>query len=146
MGNMDNSNKESVEQMIDHQRWLMNNGLSNDIVKDQLYLFGAIVHKDIQAVELDVDFSKKLVSYKLYADRSLLKKISKFNTLSKSNSIFGLWRLKRLVKSEGNLNFASIVRRFVGDYLGPKWNSTVEIKNIAEYVDGYAQEAGKETV
>lgn len=132
---------DDLEKLIDSQRWLMNNGLSNDLLKDQLFLFGSIVHKDISAVEVDVDFQKKAVKYQLYATNNLLKKINKFNKLAESNSVFGLWRFKRFLLKEGNLNLRSIVTRFVKDYLGPKWIAEVEMRSVEEYINDGAEKA-----
>lgn len=132
--------EDDVEKLIDNQRWLMNNGLSNDLLKDQLFLFGSIVHKDITAVEVDIRFQDKVVEYRLFGSSELLKKINKFNKLSTSDSIFGLWRFKRLLKKEGNLNFQSIVGRFVKDFLGPKWKTEAQIVNVKEYLENDTDE------
>lgn len=128
---------EVLYRILDQQRWLMNNGLLNDMHKDQLYMYGAIVHKDIKAVELDIDVEKKTVSYYLYIDNRLSNQVKKFKRLSKSDGLFNMWRFKRLLEREGNLNFSAIIGRFVKDYCGPAWNSSVKLLDIKEYEDGY---------
>lgn len=130
---------EVLYRILDQQRWLMNNGLLNDMHKDQLYMYGAIVHKDVNAVELDIDVEKKTISYYLYVEGSLIKKISKFKKLSKSTGLFNMWRFKRMLEKDGNLNLGAIIGRFVKDYCGPNWSSSVKIMNIKEYEDGYQQ-------
>src|SRR5690348_10481022 len=79
---------------IDHQRWLMENGFINDLHKDNLYMYGAICHLEIEAVEVRVDVTKKVVEYDLYMSNALLKKVALYEELSKSKSIIGLWRFK----------------------------------------------------
>lgn len=128
---MDESN---IEQLIDHHRWLLNNGLVPDAIKNQLFMYGAIVHKDVQAVDLFVNVEDFLVSYKIYIDRSLFKKIDKFKELQKTNSLWGLWKFKRLLKKEGNLNFEIIIDRFIKDYCGNKWKSEINVLDYSEYV------------
>lgn len=130
----------NVNDVRDHQRWLIENGFMNDMHKDQIYLFGAILHKSIEAVELSVDIEKKMVEYTLYAPKKLLKKISKFNKLSNSNSLWSLWKLKKMLKTEGNLNFAQVVSVFIRDYCGPTWTSKVKVVDIKTYEDGYEQQ------
>ena len=132
---------ENLSRLIDTQRWLMNNGFLNDMVKDQLYMYGAIVHKEIGAVEITVDLSGKIIHYRLYVDDRLLKKYNRFLELRDQNSILALWRFKGLLKKEGNLDFGKLINNFITDYLGPKWGSEVEIRNIADYVEGYENES-----
>jgi hypothetical protein len=126
--------KELLE-YVDQQRWLLNNGLITDGIKNQLFFCGSIVHKDVQAVELAVDPATKVVSYKIYVTDSLSDKIDLYNRLHKSDTIFGMWRFKRLLKKEGSLDFAKVLNKFVVDFCGPKWSTKVEIATFDKYVD-----------
>lgn len=126
---------------VDHQRWLIDNGFINDLHKDNIYMYGTIVHKEVRAVEVHIDTDKKFVDYEIFVDKKLMKKLDKFKTLSQSTGIFDLWRLKRLIIKEGNLNFDKVLRNFVQTYLGPKWNIRVAVKDIKSYEDGYEKEA-----
>jgi hypothetical protein len=127
---------------IDHQRWLMENGFINDLHKDTLYMYGAICHLKIEAVEVRVVVEKKTVEYDLYMSKALLDKVQLYQELSGSTSIIGLWRFKRLIKKEGNLRFDAILTKFVKDYLGPKWSVVTKLKDIKEYEEGFKQESG----
>lgn len=130
--------QDKLHAVLDTQRWLMNNGFLNDMIKDQLYMYGAIVHKDVGAVELSADVVNKKVSYILYLPTSLLKKHKKFLELrEKTDSVWALWRFKRLLKKEGNLDFSVLIDNFIKSFCGPKWVSEVEVRDLAEYVDGY---------
>lgn len=126
--------KEIVEYM-DQQRWLLNNGLVSDGVKNQLFFCGSIVHKEVQAVELGIEAEKKSVQYRIYVNKDLLKKIELYNKLSTSTSLFGMWRFKRLLKKEGALDFRQILNKFVKDFCGPGWFAEVEVVDFAQYVD-----------
>ena len=120
---------------IDHERWLLNSGLASDGAKNQLFLYGSIVHKDVRAVELNLNFENKLVSYIIYVDSDLIKKHNKYMTLSTSKSLWGLWRFRRLLKKEGNLNFRHLLERFVKTYCGPKWSIDLTVMDYSNYVD-----------
>ena len=131
---MDN---DQLYEHVDHQRWLINNGFVNDLHKDTLYLYGSIVHKDIQAVYVQIDIEAKVVKYQLYAPASLLKKMAKYQVISKSNNLFRMWQYKRLLHREGNLDFNYLLSRFVKDYCGPKWNADVIVDDFKNYTDGF---------
>lgn len=136
--------KTDVTEIMDSDRWLLNNGLVSDTIKNQLFFCGSIVHKDVQAVEVKVTPEKKLVDYIIYVAPSLLAKIARYQKLSSSKSIFGLWRFKRLLKREGCLDFQKILNSFVTDYCGPKWNTQVSIINFDSYVDSLSSDTESE--
>ena len=134
-----------MDDHLDHQKWLLNNGFINDLHKDNLYMYGGIVHTDIEAVELDIRATEKKVSYVLFCNKKLLKNISKWNKLKNSTSVLDLWRFKRLLKKEGNLDFNHLIGRFVKDYCGPAWEIKIEIKGINKYEEGpYKEESAKD--
>jgi hypothetical protein len=135
----------NVNDIRDHQRWLIDNGFINDMHKDQLYLFGAMLHKQIQAVELDVDIEKKRINYKLFVPKGFFGTIAKFNKLSQSQGVWGLWRFRNMLQKEGNLDFTSVVNVFVKDYCGPKWAAKVSVLDIADYEDGYPVQGQEES-
>jgi hypothetical protein len=126
-----------VEEILDQHRWLMNNGLINDLHKDTLYLYGTLVHKDVQAVELSIDVESKSLSYIIYVGTSLYKSYMTYQELRTTTTVFGLLRLKFLLKRMGNLNFMAILNSFVKDYCGPNWKVGLEIKDFKYYEDGF---------
>ena len=130
---------------VDHQRWLMENGFINDLHKDNLYMYGAICHLEIEAVEVQIDVAKKVVEYDLYMQTALLSKIKLFSKLRSSTSIIGLWRFKKLVKKQGNLDFNSVLTNFVKDYLGPKWSVITNLKDVSNYEEGFKPESDVST-
>jgi hypothetical protein len=120
---------------MDHQRWLIENGLFNDLAKDTLYLYGSLVHKDVEAVHVVVDADAKRIKYTLYAPKSLAAKVQLYNGLVNAKSLIGMWRLRRLVRKEGSLNFNHILNKFVKDFCGPKWSAEMWLEDIDNYVD-----------
>ena len=131
-----------LSEYIDQQRWLINSGLITDGVKNQLFMCGSIVHKDVQAVELDVKVEEKVVEYKIYFNKRILDKVAKYKELSTATSLFGLWRFKRFLKKEGSLDFRNVLNKFVSDFCGPKWSATIELKDFDVYVDNIGDQGG----
>lgn len=132
--------KTDVTQIMDSDRWLLNNGLVSDNVKNQLFFCGSIVHKDVQAVEVKIRPETKLVDYIIYVTPELIKKIAKYNKLSVSKSVFGMWRFKRLLKQEGCLDLQRVLNSFVTDYCGPKWIAKASVISFDSYVDSLEAE------
>lgn len=131
-----------LAEYLDQQRWLLNNGLVPDSVKNQLFFYGSIVHADVQAVEVKIRPEVKSVDYTIYLPSDLLKKLDQYKKLSTATSLFGLWRFKRFLKKEGNLDFHGMINSFVKDFCGPSWNAKVTIANFDAYVDNIGVEGG----
>lgn len=141
---MDSKKEEqvSLEEYVDQRRWLLNNGFITDDVKNQLFFCGSIAHKEVQAVELDLEPEAKKVKYRIYVNSDLIKKIDKYYVLSKSTSLFGMWRFKRFLKREGALDFHQIMNKLVRDFCGPTWSATVEVVDFDTYVEGLGENSG----
>lgn len=127
-----NSRKELLK-YIDTQRWLINNGLFSEPVKNQLFTYGTLAHPEVRAVELDIKTEEKELHYKIYLPKSLINKVEKYKRLSKSTSFWGLYRFRRFLKKEGDLNFTNIVQGFITDYCGPGWQVNIEVEDFANY-------------
>ena len=67
---------------LEHQRWLLNNNLVSDEIKDNLFIYGHILHTNVRYVDLDIDFTGKIITYTIFFDTKELSKINKFNELS----------------------------------------------------------------
>jgi hypothetical protein len=126
---------EHIAEHIDQQRWLMNNGLITDEAKNNIYVYGTLVHNDIQAVEVAIDVNNKAINYTLYAPSFLIKAYKKYLTLKNSTTLFSLLKLKFLLKRRGNLNIGGVLRSFITDYCGPTWSVSFEFKDIKDYKD-----------
>jgi len=133
----DLNRQEQLSELVDHSRWLMNNGLANDVIKNQLMTYGAIAHPEIDAVEVAIDMDSHSISYTLYVSSKLLKKINKFKELSKSTGFWGLRSYKKMLLKEGNLHLDQILDKFIKDYCGVMWSTTTTVRDISEYQDGY---------
>lgn len=131
-----------LAEYIDQQRWLLNNGLVPDSVKNQLFFYGSIVHKDVQAVEVAIHAEEKNVEYTIYFKKDMLKKISKHKELSTATSLFGMWQFKRFLKKEGSMNFHNMLNQFVQQFCGPKWTTKLTIADFDVYVDSIGEDSG----
>jgi len=126
---------QDLTEFLDQQRWLLNNGLITDSVKNQLFFCGSVVHSNVQAVELSIEAENKKVNYTIYVDKDLLKKIDKYNSLVSSKTLLKMWLFKRFLKKEGSLDFQSILNKFVKDFCGPKWSASVNVVDYDNYID-----------
>ena len=133
---------EKLTEFVDQQRWLLNNGLVPDSVKNQLFFYGSIVHPEVQAVELTIHPENKSVDYIIYVKKNLLKKIAKYHKLSTATSLFGMWRFKRFLSSEGSLDFHGMLDAFVKGFCGPNWSTKATISDFDVYVDNIGDESG----
>ena len=124
-----------TDESLDQQRWLMSNGLFTESAKDSIFMYGTLVHKDVKAVQVDVKIEMKTIHYDVYVPTSLIKEINLFNELQGTRSLIKLWRLKRLLKRNGSLNFTAILDRFVKDFCGPSWKATMTLWDYKEYSD-----------
>ncbi len=132
-----------LTEFLDQQRWLLNNGLITDSVKNQLFFCGSIVHSEVQAVEVDIHPEQKQVEYVIYVYKDVLKQIETYKKLSTATSLFGMWKFKRFLKKNGAMDFQSMLSRFVSDFCGPKWTTKVTVSDFDVYVDSI--EVGSET-
>ncbi len=125
-----------MAEYLDQGRWLLNNGMANEQVKNQLFMFGSIIHKDVQALEVDIIPDTKLVKYNIFFKTDVMDKINRYKELSTKTSLIGMWKFKRFLQKEGNLNFTGILNKFVREYCGPKWSVQVEVTDFDKYFDG----------
>lgn len=137
---MEQQEKFSLDEMLNTQRWFLNNGLVPDSVKNQLFFYGSILHADVQAVEVKIRPEVKTVDYVVYIRKDLIAKMEKYKKLSTATSLFGLWQFKRFLKKEGNLDFHSMINSFVRDFCGPAWTAKVNMADFDKYVDSIGVE------
>jgi len=131
---------QKLTEMVDQQRWLLNNGLVPDSAKNQLFFYGSIVHAEVQAVEVKIRPEDKFVDYTIYLQKGLIAKMAKYQRLSTATSLFGMWRFKRFLKKEGSLDFQNMLSAFVRDYCGPSWSTKVTVLDFDVYVDNIGVE------
>lgn len=137
---MENKPDTNIEETVDVHRWLMNNGMFNDAIKNNLFMYGSVCHARVRSLDLEVEVEQKTIKYKLFFDKSDLKLIYRFQNLSKNRSFLGLFFFKRLIKKHGNLDVNKILSRFIKDYCGPKWKTEVELLDYSNYVDEYEKD------
>jgi len=138
----DQQEKFTLDEMLNTQRWLINNGLVPDSVKNQLFFYGSIVHTEVQAVEVKIQPEVKTVFYIIYVNKDLMAKLDLYKKLSTATSLFGLWQFKRLIKKEGNLDWHSMLNSFVRDFCGRSWQVKLTVADFDAYIDTIGVEDG----
>lgn len=141
-----------LAEFLDQQRWLLNNGLVTDSVKNQLFFCGSIVHSEVQAVEVAIHPDQKQVEYIIYVSKDVLEKIETYKKLSTATSLYGMWKFKRFLKKNGAMDFQGMLNKFVTDFCGPKWSTKATVADFDVYVetigvesedDGRSQQSNK---
>ena len=132
---------DKLNEFVDQQRWLLNNGLVHESAKNQLFFFGSIVHPKVQAVEMNLQPDAKTIDYILYFEKDTLKKIAKFKELSTATSLFRMWRFKRLLQKEGDLNLQGILASFVKGFCGPGWTTKITLIDFDVYMDNIGDQS-----
>lgn len=125
--------KKELLKKVDHKRWLMNNQLFDDTIKNDLFFYGSISHPAVKAVEFRIDAEKKTVTYDIYLMEKDFKLTQKFLKLSKSNSFIGLWRYKNMLRKYGTLDPSKHVNAAIKDFCGASWSATANVKSFDEY-------------
>ena len=127
--------KKELASLIDHKRWLLNNGLADEGIKNDLFVYGAICHPKVKSVDCAIDVLKKVVAYNIFLDDGDYDDLMKFARLSTDKSLIGMWRFRRMLKKHSNLHVHAILQRCIKDYCGPKWNAEVKVLRLKDYVD-----------
>ena len=106
-----------------------------DVHKDNLFMFGSIIHSGIQAVEVDTDVNNHDIKYRVYVSSKLLSDYNSFHKKVSKGSIWSLFWAKRLIKKHTFLDWETAINNFVHTYCGAKWTVSVKILPIKEYID-----------
>jgi len=121
-------------------KWSINAGLATDAVKNSLYSYGYLSHKDVKAAEVVINVESKQVDYKLYLPKKTHASYFKYHELMKSGGIIDLWRAKRLLKRYGNLEIHNVLMDFVSKLCGSDWATTVYIGLEEDFVEDGGEE------
>jgi hypothetical protein len=113
-----------------------------DNIKNNIYLFGSLVHKDVTNIEIFFKHEEKTITYILYVKKSLLNAISQYNTLKGSTKVVDLLKLRYLLHKQGNLELKKILEAFIKDYCGPNWKVTLDLLDTESYTDGLGTTVG----
>ena len=126
--------KLEAKDIIDHQRWLINSGFANEMLNDNLYLFGIYLHPGIKEAIVSIDITNKFVTYKIYVTKSLFNDFNKFKKLANSPGKIDAIRLKRLwrkhfenKKDPARLDIDVIVDSHVKELCGSNWSTSVSL-------------------
>ena len=128
---MDNLKAQDV---MDHQKWLINSGFANEMLNDNLYLFGIYLHPGIREALVSIDISNKFVAYKIYVTKGLFNDYNKCKKLAKSPGKLNAIRLKRLwrkhlenKKDPARLDIDIIINSHVKELCGSNWSTSIDL-------------------
>jgi hypothetical protein len=133
-----------AKDVIDHQRWLINSGFANDMLNDNLYLFGIYLHPGIREALVSLDISNKLVTYRIYVTQDLFNDFNMYKKLMRkpNKSKFNIIRLKRLwrkhfenKKDPARLDIDLIIDSHVKELCGDNWSTSISILSESEYAE-----------
>ncbi len=120
-----------IKELVDNERWLMNNGLISDSAKNNIYMYAYLVNKDVKAAEVDIVLESKRVEYTLYLDNKVFDAYEFYST--RTDSWWSLIKSAYYIRKHGNLNFNYLLSRFVKDYAGPSWSISLKVKRSKDY-------------
>jgi hypothetical protein len=125
-----------VVNYIDHHQWLVDNNMLTDQIKDNVAMAGYCLIEGVKDVNTSIDFSGRLVSYKillpdeLYNNLMLLKQFSD----GKDLGFFESMRLRKFLKvkkqnddSGLGYNLENIGNKFVKGYLSKEWSVKIDL-------------------
>lgn len=116
-------------------RWSINSGLATEVVKDTLYSYAYLCHKDVKAAEVAIDIENKRISYKLYLPKKTVVAYHKYHELVASAGIIDLWRAKRIIKKYGNLEIKRVLTDFVSKLCGAEWAVSMSMRHEEDFVE-----------
>ena len=118
------------------EMWFLEYGVITQALKNDLFVYGSILNEEnISAVSLNIKSKTKQVEYKIYVPAKFLKVYNLYNRLKVKTDILSLLRVRRLLKKFGNLNFTSILNKYVKDRCGVKWQVKFDLIDFSKYID-----------
>ena len=116
----------SIGDFLDTEKWLMRFGMVSDAAKNDIYLYGYLIHPTlVNNVEVGIDCEKKLVKYEIWISKKLYKAHLSFLKLRYKEDLISLFRTWFLCKKYGRLNFNTILEKFISDRCGEEWKVEV---------------------
>lgn len=125
-------NELGIEQIVSTDRWLVNNGLFSESIQQNLFGFACLSHPSVNhsTVKVVVDAENRNVSFEIGLSKGLLRyRLYKWiqNKLKGSRSLLCMWLHVKLLRRNILIDVEVILRKFVKDYLGNKWNVEVDV-------------------
>jgi hypothetical protein len=121
---------------IDHHKWLVNNNILTDQVKDTIAMCGYCLIEDTKDVGTSIDFNNKVVSYRLLVPAKLYDNVMLLDRFNNGEKIgfFESLRLKKFIKAKKQndetglgYNIEEIGNRFIRNYLTKEWSVKVKL-------------------
>lgn len=129
---LSNGKAVSPDQYVDSRRWLLNNNMITDSIKNDLFVLATIVNTKILAISLDVDFNKKSIDYVIYTDWLTMLRCSLAKKLKPKSFVYNLLsRYTGLL--EDIYGHQDVINNNVVFALGPSWKASLRFMHISSY-------------
>jgi hypothetical protein len=121
---------------VDHHKWLVNNNILTDHVKDTIAMGGYCLLEEVKDVKTSIDFNDKIVTYSLLIPDKLYENIELLNRFNSGENIglFESFRLKKFIKNKKEsdeiglgYNLEEIGNRFIKNYLTKDWSVKISL-------------------
>lgn len=121
---------------VDHHKWLVNNNILTDQVKDTIAMGGYCLLEDVRDVNTSIDFNGKSVHYKIVIPDKLHDNIMLLKRFSDGQSVgfFESLRLKKFIKNKKKndelglgYNLEDIGNSFIKNYLSKEWSVKITL-------------------
>ena len=127
---------------IDHHKWLVENNLLTDEMKDNIGMVAYCLVEDVLDSSTFMDFKNYTVSYRILLPEALAKNLILLERYKTGDSLgfFEMRRLKNFLEKkkkndETGLGYdlEKIANNFLKAYLSDKWSAKVEYKSVKNY-------------
>lgn len=127
---------------IDHHKWLVENNLLTDEIKNNVAMAAYLIVEEVKDAQTRMDFNANTVSFKLVLPDTLFNNIKLLERYEKTKDIgfFEMRRLKKFLElkrlnDEMGMGYRldDIANKFVRGYLTDKWRATVIIVSEKDY-------------
>ena len=121
---------------LNHHRWLVENNLLTDEMKDNVAMCGYCLVEDTLDVKTSIDFNGKSVTYKLLVPQKLYDNLKLLEKFEKGEDIgfFNSLKLKGFIKEKREnddtgmgYKLEEIGNAFIKSYLTNEWSVSVEL-------------------
>lgn len=129
---LSNGKTVSPDQYVDSRRWLINNNLITDSIKNDLFVLATVIDTKILAISLDINFKSKMIDYVIYTDSITMFRYRVAKKL-RSNKVLYYLLCKRLRVFEDIDGHEDMLNNNLALTLGPSWKASLRFIHISSY-------------
>lgn len=127
---------------VDHHKWLVENNLLTDEIKDNVAMAAYCIVEDVKNAHTRMDFNEQVVNYLLVLPEELNKNLQLLERYkaTKKLGFFEMRRLKKFLQTKKEhdelgmgYQLEDIANKFVKSYLTDKWSAKLAIVSEKDY-------------